>query len=171
MADYNSIAKKFAASEERLFTLLDELAKVRRDFKSGGYKDQEIAARGEQLFDDARKEQQTAQKLRDQMAAMHEDHWRKEYQRQIDAARKALVPLARAWLIAHKALGDRRICAVFLQHQITVEMAADLEQQVSRETHEIPIDAPPASFALERAEDEVELCNVPSLSIAAVGRK
>lgn len=168
MADYHSIAKKLAASEERLFKLLDDLDQVRRDYKAGNYKDQEIATRGEQLFDDARKEQQALQTLQDQITTLHKSHWQREYQREMDAAREALLPLARAWMIAHKALGDRRVCMLWMAAQLNGQLLADLERRVSGETHAIPVEAPRASFALERAEDEVTLGHLPSPEVQRI---
>ncbi len=154
MADYSAIAKKFAASEERLFKLLDELDQVRRDCRAGGYRDHELAARGEALFDQAEQERKAAQKLLDQLAATHKAHWQRELQHQEDAARAALVPLVRAWRIAHRAFGATGHCPSWVQAKVSGAFLGEIEAMVSRETTDMPLD-PPKSFALDRADDEL----------------
>ncbi len=154
MASYLSTAKKFSTSEQRLFALLDELDQVRRECRAGAYRDKELCARGEALFDAADTERQIAQMLFDDLTAQHRAHWERELQRQKDAARAALVPLVRAWRIAHRAFGASGCCPVWVQGQVSGAFLDEIQTQVSQETTEMPLD-PPKSFALIRADDEL----------------
>lgn len=151
---YEHLSEKFAASEERLFALLDELMQLRRDCRTINYRDANMAARGEEVFDAAETERQIAQALFDDLVARHRTYWGQELAQQMQLARKALVPLVRAWRIAHCALGaGSPHCPSWVQAKIPA-MIGEIEAAVSQETSAIPVE-PPRSFAIERADDEL----------------
>ena len=154
MRDYLSTTRKLAASDERIIALLDELNEVRRQARSCGYTNSEHAIRCEKLFDVANKEQEAAQKTLDQLTAMHRAHWQHELQFQLDATRDALAPLVRAWRIAHRAFGATGHCPAWVQDNVFGALLSEIQEQVSQETHEMPLD-PPKSFAIDRADEEL----------------
>ena len=173
MADYETTAKKFAASEERLIKLLDELQKVRVDCRASNYQDHNIAARGEKIFDDAEKERIVAQALFDKLVTLHKSHWQREYEKQINLAREALVPLVRAWRIAHRAQGAIGHFPTWVNGKFDGELIAEIIARTEHDEHQIPLDPPGSlinhhhvetgkflftrrdSFALTRADDEL----------------
>lgn len=156
MADYASNAKKFGAAEDRLVELLGQLDQARRDVRATNWTDKELAAKCETIAGEAIKQRATASKLFDQLEAQHREHWAREYQRRMAEAREALVPLARAWIIAHRALGEpgAGYAPSWINNKIGPMIMEVIEGQVSRETHDLPID-PPRALAFERADDEL----------------
>lgn len=153
MANYFDIAKKLVVSEARLSALLDELREIRRQAKACNYTNPEHAPRCEKVYDDAVKEQGTAQELLGKLTELHKKHWQREYERQLDAAHQALIPLARAWLISHRAFGATGHFPTWLSGRLG-EMTSAAEQAAMHDTHELPFD-PPKSFTLELADDEL----------------
>lgn len=154
MGDYFALAKKLADSEERLFAILDELMEVRRQAKVSGYSNPEHAQRGEKLFDAGVKERNSAQALFDALATKHKTHWQREYERELDAARQALLPLARAWRISHRAFGAIGHFPSWAQGRLQGGLLSEAEAETAGDKHERQLD-PPKSFALDRADDEL----------------
>jgi len=154
ITDYETIAKKFAMAEERLFELLEQVAQGRRDARAANYQDRELTARFEVTFAAAKKQQKGTQELLDALKAAHRVYWQKEFERQMADAREALVPLVRAAHIAYRALREPGAghAPTWIGSKLG-PMVIEIAELVSRETHDLPLD-PPESFALVRAADD-----------------
>lgn len=152
--DFHKIDEKWRAAEQRLDDARREYTETRLKCKSQNFNDRELVARGEALFDTARKELDAAERLFDKLTEAHKAYWQRELDRQLALAREALLPLVRAHRIASKAFGQSGHFASWAHGRLAGELGYEAEATAANDVHDVPLD-PPRSHVLELAREEI----------------